>query len=72
MEHSATIQTEVLQALTDLVEAVKELREDGEGRWPLEPTCEECTDGSTPVKYLRGLCVYHRAEKALLHAIGGQ
>ena len=30
MEHSATIQTEVLQALTDLVEAVKELREDGE------------------------------------------
>ena len=68
MEHSATIQTEVLQALTDLVEAVKELREDGEGRWPLEPTCNWCTEGSTPLTYDKGLCVYHRAKMALSHA----
>lgn len=42
--------------------------EDDEDRRELEPSCNECTQGSTPLSHDKGPCPYHRMRAALAKA----
>lgn len=57
------------QLLTILREAVTE-HDDEPERYPVHPSCNECTAGWTPAKYLKGDCWYHAAVKAIKKAEG--
>ncbi len=45
--------------------AVAGLLDDLEDCRTLEPTCNECTDGSTPINLDKGLCHWHEALRAM-------
>lgn len=57
------------QLLAILRKAVKE-RDDEPERYPVTPSCNECTEGSTPMSFDKGLCWYHRALRAIARAEG--
>ena len=52
------------EALVEALAAYVKEDDDGDERL-LEPTCNECTQGSTPINFDRGLCIYHKARAAL-------
>lgn len=52
----------------ELVKAVRRLVsniEDEPERWPLDPSCNECTKGLTPLTHDKGLCALHWMLRAL-------
>lgn len=54
------------QLVAVLREALKEATEAiDNGERFLEPSCNECTEGSTPIQFDHGLCWVHKARKLI-------
>lgn len=54
------------KTLQGLVELIKDIASDSEGRYPHPNTgCIECTVGTVPDKYNTGLCALHMAKSLL-------
>lgn len=63
----------LIAAAPKMYEALKRLvaeRDDDPERYPLEPTCNECTEGLTPLAHDKGLCHWHEARAAIAAAEG--
>ena len=64
-----TTEARLTGALRRMCRAHEELQSDTEGQFPpLDPSCNDCTQGSTPMSHDRGLCPYHGA-MALLYEL---
>ena len=59
----------LMRALRRMCKAHDTLVSDTEGQYPpLDPGCNDCTQGCTPMSHDTGLCPYHGAQ-ALLHEL---
>lgn len=47
-------------AISALLDAIE-----NQENWPLEATCNECTQGQTPIQFDKGLCAWHKGLAAL-------
>jgi hypothetical protein len=62
----------LVSALADLLAWIEEEDDNREGTLlTLEATCNQCTQGSTPINFDKGPCVYHKARAALAAASPG-
>lgn len=60
-----------LLALEGLLQWRDNMSEDEDGYPASEPTCRECTRGTTPDRSNRGLCAWHEAERVVREAQKG-